>query len=169
MNLDILVNERLLKVKLIERNNNLVKIQVNDKIYDIDIVKACENNYSVLYQGKSHVIDLATTENPKNYSASTYTNNYKVQIIDAQAKLRLQNKSTTTEIETKTILSPMAGSVVKILVNVGDEVKKGQTLIVVEAMKMQSEFKASLDAIVKKISVKEGATISGGQILIELK
>jgi len=168
MELEIKINDRLLKVKLIERNNNKVKVLVDDKIYDIDIVKACENNYSVINQGKSHVIDIAKIGNPNKYMASTYFNNYDIQIIDSVTKAKEQRKGSFKELELKTISSPMPGSVVKILVNVGDEVKVGQTLIVVEAMKMQSEYKSTLNTTVKKINVLEKDTILAGQVLIEL-
>jgi biotin carboxyl carrier protein len=63
----------------------------------------------------------------------------------------------------------MPGKVVKIPVNVGDQVVSGQTLIVVEAMKMQSEFKAAADRIVKEILVKEGDIVNAHQIMIKLE
>jgi biotin carboxyl carrier protein len=62
----------------------------------------------------------------------------------------------------------MPGKIVKINVKEGDDVIKGETLIIVEAMKMQSEYKSTKDGIIKKIFVREDDTISGNQILIEL-
>ena len=67
------------------------------------------------------------------------------------------------------VASPMPGKIVKIPVSVGDVVVSGQTLIVVEAMKMQSEFKATGDKIVQAILVKEGDTVDSHQVMIKLE
>ena len=67
------------------------------------------------------------------------------------------------------VSSPMPGLVVKIPVEVGEHVTAGQTLAIVEAMKMQNELSAPRDGVVKKINVKNEETIEGNQILIELE
>ncbi len=63
----------------------------------------------------------------------------------------------------------MPGKVVKVLVNKGDSVKEGETAIIISAMKMESEYKAPKDGVIKKVNVKDGDTIEGNQILIELE
>jgi biotin carboxyl carrier protein len=63
----------------------------------------------------------------------------------------------------------MPGKVVKILVSEGDEIKEGENAIIISAMKMESEYKSPKDGIVKQINVKEGDTIEGDQVLIELE
>ena len=63
----------------------------------------------------------------------------------------------------------MPGKVIKIPVSVGTEVKKGQTVIVLEAMKMENEIKASYDGIVKEIYVKEGQALDNGVLMMELE
>ena len=60
----------------------------------------------------------------------------------------------------------MPGKVVKILFKEGQEVKKGETVIIISAMKMESEYKAKKDGIIKKILIVEGATIDGNQTLV---
>jgi len=60
----------------------------------------------------------------------------------------------------------MPGKVVKILVEPGARVESGQSLIVVEAMKMQNEMKSSKDGIVTRIHVSEGATVNAGERLL---
>lgn len=66
---------------------------------------------------------------------------------------------------TAEIKTAMPGKIVRILVAVGDEVEKGDGVIVVEAMKMQNEMKAPKAGIVKQINVKEGDTVNAGDIL----
>ncbi len=67
-----------------------------------------------------------------------------------------------------TILSPMPGRVLKILVKEGDEVTAGHPLIVVEAMKMENELSCARDGKVLKIHVAPGQTVESGARLIEV-
>lgn len=63
----------------------------------------------------------------------------------------------------------MAGSVWKINVNIGDEVKEGQEVIILESMKMEIPISAETEGIVKKINVAEGDFINEGDPIIELE
>ncbi len=67
------------------------------------------------------------------------------------------------------VQSPMPGKVVKVLVAVGDEVKAGQGVVVVEAMKMENELKAPKDGKVKAVAAKEGQAVEAGQNLVTLE
>ena len=65
----------------------------------------------------------------------------------------------------QTVAAPMPGKVVRVLVAQGDEVKAGQGLLVVEAMKMQNEMKAARPGRILTITAKEGATVMAGEVL----
>lgn len=67
------------------------------------------------------------------------------------------------------VLSPMPGNIWKILVSVGDSVNSGDTLLILEALKMENEIPAPVSGIVKKINVQEGSTVNSGDILVELE
>ena len=69
----------------------------------------------------------------------------------------------------QTVTSPMPGKVVRVLVSPGDEVKAGQGLLVVEAMKMQNEMKAAKAGRVVSISAQPGATVGAGEILATIE
>ena len=60
----------------------------------------------------------------------------------------------------------MPGKIVKVLFDVGDKVKAGDTVIIVSAMKMESEYKVKTDRVIKEIKVKEGDTIQANQPLV---
>ena len=62
---------------------------------------------------------------------------------------------------------PMSGTVVKVLVEDGADVKAGETLLVLEAMKMETEVTAPQDGKVKVVEVSVGDAVQGGQVLIE--
>ena len=68
-----------------------------------------------------------------------------------------------------TLDAPMGGTIIEILVKPGDHVKKGQEVIVYEAMKMQNNIESEIEGIVKKVLVNEGDVISANQPLIEFK
>jgi biotin carboxyl carrier protein len=65
----------------------------------------------------------------------------------------------------QSVAAPMPGKVVRVLVAAGDEVEKGQGLVVVEAMKMQNEMKASRAGRVLTVTAKEGDTVAAGEVL----
>lgn len=65
------------------------------------------------------------------------------------------------------LAAPIAGTVVKVLVEAGADVKSGDTLLVLEAMKMETEVTAPKDGKVKAVEVSVGDGVTGGQVLIE--
>ena len=66
------------------------------------------------------------------------------------------------------IPAPMPGKILAVKVKVGDSVKKGQTVVVLEAMKMENEIVAPEDGTVASINVNEGATVEAGSLLASL-
>jgi len=110
---------------------------------------------------------LIPTKN-KKYSANTLYNSFDVEIIDAESRYMNSRKGEEDE-EQSFISTPMPGKVVKILVEEGQQVKAGETLIIVSAMKMESEYKVASDRTVTEILVSEGDNIDGNQPLITLE
>jgi biotin carboxyl carrier protein len=66
------------------------------------------------------------------------------------------------------LVTQMPGKVVKLMVKEGEEVKLGQTLLILEAMKMENEIKAGMDGVVETICVQEGQALESGSLMIEL-
>ena len=66
------------------------------------------------------------------------------------------------------VVAPLAGSVARVLVKVGDEIEAGQVLLLLEAMKMETEITAPAAGVVSAILVAPGDAVQGGQALIEL-
>ena len=73
-----------------------------------------------------------------------------------------------TQTEGKTILAPMAGTILRILVKEGQRVKKGENLIVLEAMKMENEIVADEDGVIRSILVKANDSVESDQPLLIL-
>ncbi len=68
-----------------------------------------------------------------------------------------------------TICSPMAGTVVKVLVEAGDQVRLDQPLMILDAMKMENHIMASTSGTVKSVNVKQGESVAEGQALFVLE
>ena len=166
---EISIGHRTAKIDLLNRVGSKALIKVDDLKYDLDIIEVENGVYSILFNGHSYNVELIKEENSKKYIVNTFAKTFNVEVIDAESKY-ISNRNKGTEVEgSNQIVSPMPGKIVKIPVNVGDTVTTGQTLIVVEAMKMQSEFKATGDKIVQAILVKEGDTVDSHQVMIKLE
>ncbi len=169
MALEIKINDRTAWVNLISQNGNLLEVEVDGKRYNVDLLHTADGTFSILEGGHSFNIELVPDTQPKKYTAHTLYNSYNVDVIDAEARYLINRGTNGIAGNEKNIASPMPGKVVKILVNEGDIVNEGDTAIIVAAMKMESEYKAPVDGMVKKVNVAEGDTIEGNQVLIELE
>jgi biotin carboxyl carrier protein len=166
---EISIEHRTARVELLNRAGSRALIAVDDHKYDIDIVMVERGVYSILYNGISYNVELIEGESGKKYIVNTFAKSFNTEIIDAESKyINSRNQGIDPE-GANHIASPMPGKVVRIPVAVGDTVAAGQTLIVVEAMKMQSEFKASGEKIVREILVSEGDTVNAHQIMLKLE
>ncbi|RLD37707.1 MAG: acetyl-CoA carboxylase biotin carboxyl carrier protein subunit [Bacteroidetes bacterium] len=164
--LDIKIGERIATLELIGRNNNIVKVKVDDNLYTLDMLEVENGVYSILKDGISHNLELLQKTNAKQYEVHTHNESFDIEIIDAETKYLMSRGDSDDDDGGNSISSPMPGKIVKILVNVGDEVKEGTTVIIVEAMKMQSEYKVKTDRTIVDILVKEGDAIDGNQPLV---
>jgi biotin carboxyl carrier protein len=165
---EVSLGHRTAKVEILNKADNKALIDIDGNRYEVDILMVEKGVYSILYNGHSYNIELIEGDTSKKYIVNTFAKTFNVEIIDAESKYRnSRNKGADAEAE-NSITSPMPGKVVKIPVKQGDMVTTGQTLIVVEAMKMQSEYKAAADRQVMDILVKEGDTVNANQLLIIL-
>jgi len=167
MSYEIRVNDKVSEIEVLSKNGNQLNIRVGDRTYDVDIIEVENGIYSLLLDGTSFNIEL-TSIGLKTYDVNTLYNNFEIEVIDAETKYMNSRKS-GEESDSDFISTPMPGKVVKILVKEGDIVKGGTTVVVVSAMKMESEYKVVKDRIIKQILVKEGDNIDGHQPLIMLE
>jgi biotin carboxyl carrier protein len=168
MSMEISLNNRTANIELLSRDKNKIKIKVDDQTYDLDIVMVENGVYSLLMDGKSYNVELIQNQSNKKYIVNTLYNSHDVEIIDAESKYLKSRKKDDVD-DNLAISSPMPGKIVKILVKKGDKVKAGETVIIISAMKMESEYKVKKDRIIKDILVKEGDTIDGNQALVMIE
>lgn len=169
MPVEIKIGDRVAWVNLLKQEGNMLAIEVDGKKYDVDLMHTAGGTFSIIENGHSYDIELVPKDGPKKYTAHTLHETFDVEVIDAEARyLQNRNAGASGAAESK-ITSPMPGKVVKVLVTEGDPVQKGETVIIISAMKMESEYKAPRDGVVKKVYVKSEDTVDGSQVLIELE
>jgi len=166
MELELKVNKRNAIVKEIKRKGNILTLAVDDVEYEVDIVKVSNQEFSVLYEGRSFNIEVVESKEPKHYNVNTLYFKFDVEVVDNESRYRQSRLQSKQVLNNNTIRSPMPGKVVRVFVKPGDIVEAGQPLIVLSAMKMESEFKAGQRGIVKEVPVKEGETVDNDQLLV---
>lgn len=169
MAVEIKVGDRIAWVDLLSQDGNMLEVEVDGKKYSVDLMHTADGTFSILEGGHSYNIELVPRPEAKKYTAYTLYQSYDLEVIDAEARYLKNRGKNGFDSGENSISSPMPGKVVKVLVDVGDVVKEGETVIIISAMKMESEYKAPKDGIVKKVNVKNDDTIEGNQVLIELE
>lgn len=165
--MEIHIGKRIAEVELLSKEGNKVQLTIDGKEFEVDVVMAENGACSILHDGKSFNAELIRSESGKNYKVNTHFSSFLVNIVDTQAKyLRMRKKG--DDVQDDKIVSPMPGKIVKIPVKVGDFVAAGDTVIVIEAMKMQSNYKVTSDCRIKEILVNEGDSVNSDQKLILL-
>lgn len=162
-------------LKATVNNSQIFEINKNNVINglekDIDISKISENNYHLLIDNKSYRAQLVSfSHEDKKLVLLINGNEYEVSIKD-KTDLLLQQMgiSSVSSAKHNQFKAPMPGLVRNVLVAVGQEIKKGDTIIVLEAMKMENSLKAPADLKVKNIHVSAGQAVEKGQLLLELE
>lgn len=165
--MEIHIGNRVADVTLVSKEGNKVQLTIDGTPYDVDIVMAENGSCSILHDGKSYNTELIRNEGGKNYTVNAHYQSYNIDIIDSQAKY-LRMRKDNDERQQDKIVSPMPGKVVKIPVSVGDTLEAGDIVVVIEAMKMQSNYKVSSPCIVKEILVSEGDSVNSNQTIMTL-
>jgi biotin carboxyl carrier protein len=132
----------------------------------LDAVKEVEPGvYSVVLEGDSFEVRLLPAG--PGWIAEVNGKRYPVEVRDPRNARR--NSKNALGSGRQNVAAPMPGKVIRVLVREGDPVEAGQGLVVVEAMKMQNELKASRPARVVSVLARAGDTIGAGDTLVVLE
>lgn len=165
--MEVHIGDRIANVELISKDGNNVVIRIDDKEYNLDVVMPEAGVCSILHNSKSYNAEYKRKD--KSYIVNTQFHSFPVEIVDSQAKYLRNKRKDDVDEQQDRIFSPMPGKIVKILAEKGQQMHAGEPVVVVEAMKMQSEYKVKRDCVIKDILVSEGDTIDGNQTLVTLE
>lgn len=141
-----LKNEEL-QFEDVKISNDLIFLRINSKNYTVKLEENTATGFKMFING------------------DTYEINCMNDLDKIKEKFGMSGGEEDEQLELR---SPMPGAVVKINIKEGDNVSKGDTLIVLEAMKMENELKAQIDAVVSKVHVNEKDAVEKNHLLIEL-
>jgi pyruvate carboxylase len=124
-------------------------------------------------QGKTLIVKLVSIGEAQNDGSRVLYfelngQSREIVVIDESAKVTVSAKQKVDPSNSSQIGASMPGTVIKVLVEQGEKVKKGDHLMITEAMKMETTVQAPFDGRVKTITVQNGESISAGDLLIEL-
>lgn len=152
-------------------DNEYQQGSINNQLFTIDRVKSSDTNWHILKDGKSYNIEILKID--KVAKQVELKMNGKLSSVklsdqfDALLKsLGMDNLAAKKVLELK---APMPGLVLNILANEGDTIAKGDSLLVLEAMKMENIIKSPTEGVIKKIHAVKGNAVEKNQLLISFQ
>ena len=144
-----------------------IKIQGPDgeQVLPVRVVSRVQDRWTLEIDGK--IEDLLISRQREEVLIDWKNRTFIVQIGRLKEK-RLSDSVPTETQRAAALTAQMTGKVISVLANEGEEVKVGQGLAIIEAMKMQNELKSPKSGIVIRCSIREGETVNTGDLLFEI-
>lgn len=150
-------------VELETRDGRLV-FAVDGRPVEADAAEVEPGVFSILIAGRSFQVKVEETAGQLQVYIAGRSRPYRVALRDSRRRPR--DGAAGYAEGRQEISSPMSGKVVRVLVEEHQNVRAGQGLLVVEAMKMQNEIKSPKAGVVAKIAARAGATVNAGETLV---
>ena len=117
-----------------------------------------------------HRVQLRPGESRGRYTLWVDGFRFEVEAMDERTRaIRELSAATAKPAGPAPLVAPMPGMIVRVNVGAGDEVRAGQGLVVMEAMKMENELRAAAEGTVKRVHVAPGTAVEKGAMLLELE
>jgi biotin carboxyl carrier protein len=136
----------------------------------LDLLKLEKTKFHVINNHKSFNIQLEKSDfYNKEYAIKVNSKNYAVKISnELDLLIKEMGFSVGNAKKANDIKAPMPGLILSVNVKEGQEVVEGETLLILEAMKMENAIGAPKDGIIKSVFVKSGGTVEKGELMIEM-
>lgn len=121
--------------------------------------------YVIKLNGKVYEVEM---EEVTGETSAAYERVHTVPQSPVVQQTSVPQTSTPQNAEGEALDAPMPGNILNVAVKVGDTVKKGQLLIVLEAMKMENEIVSPKDGIITSVSVSKGQSVNAGDALVKI-
>jgi biotin carboxyl carrier protein len=159
------VNARELRV-----SNQDGKVLVDGKPFEADIIEYRKGHFQILRNHRSFRAEIVE-HLPEEKSFLIKVNNraYRLQLSDRYDELlQAMGMDASSHRTVNDVKAPMPGLVLKVMIEPGQSISKGDTLLILEAMKMENILKAPADGIVKKILVTQGDKVEKNQVMVNM-
>jgi biotin carboxyl carrier protein len=158
---DVTIDEKDFRLEL-ERKETGWQCRLDGRNTEMNAVLARRDVLSILIDGKAYEIKREHTATDTHLWVGSVC--YLAELRDPRS-LRGRKGAGADDKGPKRILAPMPGKVVRMLVDQGQPVEAGQSILVVEAMKMQNEIKSPKKGMLQKIVAIEGGNVNAGDVL----
>jgi biotin carboxyl carrier protein len=163
MRLVATVNGRAEMVEVTGRDGRY-RLAIGEQVIEVDARRIADGLYSLLVDGISHVADVSPGKRGTRVDIEGAT--YHVEVEEhARHVIRTRGGAGATG-GTQTITAPLPGKITHVAVAPGDRVERGDTVVVIEAMKMENEFKAAAAGVVTEVRVQPGQPVNPGDVLV---
>ena len=152
--------------------NNTFDFEIKDEdLSTLDALQVSETEFHILQQNKSYKSEIVDADlNTKSYKVKVNNNTYNVNIFnDLDILIKEMGFEIGSTKHVNSIKAPMPGLILEINVEVGQEVKENDPLLILEAMKMENIITSPRDGIIKSIDVKKGDAVEKNQLLINFE
>ena len=129
------------------------------------------SKYRITFEGKSYEMEvelLAENETSQPVIKKQYID-FRSASTDSNVNVINPAIQKQTVYNSGSVVAPMPGTIIRIEKNIGDVVKTGDLILILEAMKMENEIVAPADGIISAMNCTAGGTVAGGDILFEVK
>ncbi len=167
MLIKIQLDEQVIAIRILEKNQNTALFEIEGQLFRIAVKESNPNFIQLSINDSCHKFTISANKD-KVYNVGIKGNTYKL-IREDDLCIPDFFEAAIVGQAGDFIKSPMPGKVIKILSSPGKMVKKGEVLIVVEAMKMENNLIAPRDGIVAQLNAAEGDMVDGSKILLKLE
>jgi glutaconyl-CoA/methylmalonyl-CoA decarboxylase subunit gamma len=144
--------------------DGVYRVRIGDEVVDVDARRTAPGIYSLLIGGVSYLADVV--EHDGTWAVQVGGERYEV-LVEEQARWIIRTRGGAAGSgQGQTVTAPLPGKITHVAVQVGDRVQAGDTLVVIEAMKMENEFKAARAGRIREIRVEPGQPVNAGDVLL---
>ncbi len=159
------IGDETIPVEVTTLNDDTLQFIINDKTYNVDYSLIDDHQLHLSVNGKRINTYVTSDDTGKSISVKGHT----LFIEDAEALELMKKGGKKGSDLPDSVTPPMPAIVIQVLVNPGDSVSKGQGVIVVSAMKMETTLYAPYDGKVTGINTGEGEKVNPGDILVDIE
>ncbi len=141
------------------------KLKINDNRYTVVIKDVTDDAVVAEVNGKQHIVHIDTIANLSTITEPPGSTSLSAAPPSPAAPTQI---ATAKPAASGSIITPIPGQIISVTVSLGEQVRVGQKLLVLEAMKLENSITATMDGTVSEILVAEGDVVNQGQPLIVL-